>query len=86
MDSGCALYQDALYIVELHYTKVHGTYCIVAIQNLCTMHSGNALYQGARSMVLGRSASYHGQLCIMHCESTPYHSAQCTVNGGHTSF
>ena len=46
----------------------------------------SAMYQGARSMVLGGSASYHGQLCIMHYESTPYHSARCMVNGGHTSF
>ena len=33
VDSGCALFQDALYIVELHYTKVHGAYFIVQMQN-----------------------------------------------------
>ena len=86
-------------VVGEDYTKVHCTNWNVNILmstvhnawqkykiRRCIGHSGNAVYQGPRSMVHGRNASYEAKLCIMHDGSSPYHSSRCILNGRTTSF
>ena len=67
MDDETAPYQDVLYKLEVHYTKVHGPYFMVKVHlkkdELCKVHSGTTPHQGELCNVHSQIATYEGVVC-----------------------